>query len=218
MYYVLNNDNLSIYSDDIKILEDTKSIMPQLYGKETLETDIIDSKTLEAHPNKVIVADVEIEIDVPDCDEEGNPIIIEYTDTEVIVDYDDEGNPIGTHNVEVIKHKQQTHKETIEAKRLILNPNYEQEEEEKERQRINQLSLTKREVFLALYRDKGLVPDIIRQGLQGNPEALIEFDYAERYFRGNPLIDIIGNSLGYSSDDMDYLFEYKEFPGKEGEE
>ena len=32
---------------------------------------------------------------------------------------------------------------------------------QRERERLDQLSLTKREVFLALYRDKGITPEII---------------------------------------------------------
>ena len=81
-------------------------------------------------------------------------------------------------------------------------------------ERIAQLSLTKREVFLALYRDKGITPDQLRAQIQ-SPEALIEFDYANDYFRGNPLIDGIGQMLGYTSEQLDYLFEHKEFPSKE---
>lgn len=81
----------------------------------------------------------------------------------------------------------------------------------KERERLNMLSLTKRDVFLALYKDKGITPEQIKAQIQ-NPEALIEFEYASNYFRGNPLIDVIGQTLGYSSEDLDYLFEHKELP------
>lgn len=87
----------------------------------------------------------------------------------------------------------------------------EEEQAEKERERLNMLSLTKREVFLALYRDKGITPEQIKAQIQ-NPEALIEFEYATEYFRGNPLINLIGQSLGYTSEDLDYLFENKELP------
>ena len=82
-----------------------------------------------------------------------------------------------------------------------------------ERERINMLSLTKREVFLALYKDKGITPEQLRAQIQ-DTEALIEFDYANDYFRGNPLINSIGAMLGYSSADLDYLFENKDFPPK----
>lgn len=88
--------------------------------------------------------------------------------------------------------------------------------EQQERERIAQLSLTKREVFLALYKDKGTTPEQIKAQIQ-NPEALIEFEYATEYFRGNPLIDTVGKKLGYTSEQLDYLFENKEFPNESDE-
>lgn len=87
----------------------------------------------------------------------------------------------------------------------------EREAEEAKKQAILQSSLTKREVFLALYKDKGVTPEQIRAQIT-DEEALIEFDYAERYYRGNPLINNIGIALGYSSDDLDYLFQNGELP------
>ena len=36
------------------------------------------------------------------------------------------------------------------------------------------------------------------------------------YYRGNPLIDMIGASLGYSKEQLDYLFEHKTFKKVEG--
>lgn len=86
-----------------------------------------------------------------------------------------------------------------------------EEKENRSKEYINQLSLTKREVFLALYKDKGITPEQIKAQIQ-NPEALIEFEYANDYFRGNPLIDLIGQTLGYTSDELDYLFVNKELP------
>lgn len=82
---------------------------------------------------------------------------------------------------------------------------------QKERERLDMLSLTKREVFLALYKDKGITPEQIRAQIT-NPEALIEFDYANDYYRGNPLINVIGQALGYSTEQLDYLFEHGELP------
>jgi len=85
-----------------------------------------------------------------------------------------------------------------------------EEQAEQERERLDMLSLTKREVFLALYRDKGITPEQLRAQIQST-EALIEFDYAELYYRGNPLINSIGALLGYTPEQLDYLFEHKEF-------
>ena len=81
---------------------------------------------------------------------------------------------------------------------------------EAEAERIAKLSLTKREVFLAIYQDKGITPEQIRAQIT-DTAALIEFDYAEKYYRGNPLIDLLGTSLGYTKEQLDYLFENKTF-------
>ena len=84
-----------------------------------------------------------------------------------------------------------------------------------EQERIAKLKLSKREVFLALYRDKGITPEDIKNSIT-DPIVLIEFEYANDYFRGNPLIDLIGKSFGYSKEALDYLFENKTF--KAGDE
>ena len=84
----------------------------------------------------------------------------------------------------------------------------------KEAERIAGLKLTKREVFLAIYKDLKLTPAEVRSVIN-DPVALIEFDYANEYYRGNPLIDSIGSSLGYSRTDLDYLFKNKELPIRE---
>ena len=97
---------------------------------------------------------------------------------------------------------------------VLKNEEWEERQAKKEKERIAKLSLTKREVFLALYKAKGLTPEMIRSQIT-DTEALIEFDYATEYFRFNPLIDKIGLMLGYSSEDIDYLFEHKQLPEKE---
>jgi CTP:phosphocholine cytidylyltransferase-like protein len=99
----------------------------------------------------------------------------------------------------------------ISDNELVLNPNWEKEKEEKEKERISRLSLTKREVFLAVYDDKGITPEQLRAQIT-DVRAGIEFDYAEKYFRFNPLIDSIGLILGYTPQDLDYLFINKKFP------
>lgn len=92
---------------------------------------------------------------------------------------------------------------------------YIDKEKEKAKLELAMKSLTKREVFLALYRDKGITPEQIRSMIGNNQEALIEFDYANDYYRFNPLISSIGASLGYSEEDIDYLFINKEFKKQE---
>ena len=84
-----------------------------------------------------------------------------------------------------------------------------QEEQEKETKRISNLSLTKREVLLSLFDDKGITPEQIKNML--DTRGQIEFEYAASYLRGNPLIDSLGTALGYTKEQLDYLFEHKKF-------
>lgn len=107
--------------------------------------------------------------------------------------------------------------ETILIPYPVIDPDYEEKEKQKEKERIAKLSLTRREVFLALFDAKGITPEVLRSQIT-DPRALIEFDYAEKYFRFNPLINTIGAQLGYTPEDLDYLFVNKEFPQNEEEQ
>lgn len=105
---------------------------------------------------------------------------------------------------------------------IILNPNYEQEQQAKERERLDALTLTPADVERALYKAKGMdfedlkalivqqIPTIDIKGLS------IEFR-AKDFYRGAMasgmrLFDVVGALLGYTPNDMDYLFENKELP------
>ena len=92
----------------------------------------------------------------------------------------------------------------------------ETEKQEMQRTRLDNLSLTKREIFLAIYKDKGISPDDIKSEIT-DTESVIEFDYSNSYYRGNPLVNMIGEKLGYTQRELDYLFEHKDFPSRETE-
>lgn len=85
----------------------------------------------------------------------------------------------------------------------------EAEKAQEEAERIAKLSLTKREVFLGLYEAKGVTPEQIKAQIT-DPAALIEFEYANDYFRGNPLIDSVGAVLGITPAQLDCFFETKD--------
>lgn len=108
---------------------------------------------------------------------------------------------------------------------IIENPDYEQVKKQKERQRLDALTLTPSDVERALYRAKQMdfedlktliatqLPSVDIKGLA------IEFR-AKDFYRGAMangirLFDVVGQLLGYTSKDMDYLFEHKELPGME---
>lgn len=100
-----------------------------------------------------------------------------------------------------------------------------EEIEVKERERLDSLTLTPADVERALYKAKGMdfedlkaliaekIPTIDLKALA------IEFR-AKDFYRGAEaggmrLFDVVGQLLGYSSDDMDYLFKNKELPNNE---
>ena len=103
----------------------------------------------------------------------------------------------------------------------------EEEKQAQEKERINMLSMTKREMFLGLYQAKGITPDMLKAQITDGvndeansanalsdsekQKALIEFEYANDYYRGNPLIDIIGGQLGFTSEQLDKFFETKDY-------
>lgn len=164
----------------------------------------------------------EIEIDVPDIDDDGNSILIEVEEEITVIDYDEEGNETGSHKETITKKVPQTHKETITIPYPVINPNYEQEQAIKERERLDKLALTPSDVERALYKAKqmdfeDLKALIAEQAPDIDMKALaIEFR-ANNFYRGvvvndMRLIDTVGALLGYTPEDMDYLFINKELP------
>lgn len=107
---------------------------------------------------------------------------------------------------------------------IIPNPDYEEIKRQKERQRLDALTLTPADVERALYKAKGMdfedLKTLIAQQLpQVDIKGLsIEFR-AKDFYRGAEangirLFDTVGLLLGYTSADMDYLFEHKELPSE----
>lgn len=97
-------------------------------------------------------------------------------------------------------------------------------EAQEERQRLDALTLTPADVERALYKEKQMDFDdlkalIAQQIPQVDIKGLaIEFR-AKDFYRGAMasgmrLFDVVGALLGYTPEDMDYLFEHKELPEK----
>lgn len=108
---------------------------------------------------------------------------------------------------------------------IVENPNYEAEKQAKERAELDQLTLTPADVERALYKAKQMDFDdlkaLIAQSLpQVDLKGLsIEFR-AKDFYRGATangirLFDVVGQLLGYTTADMDYLFTHKELPAVE---
>ena len=90
---------------------------------------------------------------------------------------------------------------------------------QEEKERIALLSLTRGDVFRALYLAKGVTRDQIRAMIENNELiseaqrelALIDFDEALNFYRGNALIDTLGLALGITSEQLDKFFETKDY-------
>jgi hypothetical protein len=104
--------------------------------------------------------------------------------------------------------------------KLILNPDWENEQAEKERVRLANLHLTRGDVFRGLLLAKGVTREDIRTLIEAMPEdtpqekinkemALIDFDEALEFYRGVALIDTIGIKLGISAKQLDKFFDTK---------
>lgn len=98
-----------------------------------------------------------------------------------------------------------------------------EEKVEEERARINMLMLTGADVERAIYKNCGMDFEDVVAFLETKYADVIDVKAvkielkANNFYRGNPYVVRIGTLLGYSNDDMDYLFEHKELPTKENE-
>ena len=123
----------------------------------------------------------------------------------------------------IISQNHQLGYEIRETETALEARGYTQEEiEEQERQRKDQMTLTPADVERALYKAKGMdfedLKELISTGTGIDLKALaIEFR-ASLFYRGamfgnSRLFDVVGSLLGYTPEDIDYLFEHKELPG-----
>lgn len=95
----------------------------------------------------------------------------------------------------------------------------EQELQQQERDRIDALCLTRSDVERAIYADKGMDFDDLIEYVKANVPTMnikalkIELR-ANNFYRKHPYINQLGTVLGYTSDDLDYLFQNKALPEK----
>lgn len=121
--------------------------------------------------------------------------------------------------IDYTDYKNNPNKYIFDGEDFVLNPNYEQEQEQKEKERIAKLSLTRGDVFRGLLMAKGVTRVQLRAMIETNEQlteiqkemALIDFDEALNFYRGNALIDTVGLALGISSEQLDKFFEYNDY-------
>ena len=93
------------------------------------------------------------------------------------------------------------------------------ETEEERKKRIAMLSLTRGDVFRGLLQAKGVTRSQLRTMIETNEQlteleremALIDFDEALNFYRGNALIDTVGLALGITSEQLDKFFETNDY-------
>lgn len=104
---------------------------------------------------------------------------------------------------------------------VLKDETWEEKQVQKEKERIAMLSLTRGDVFRGLLQAKQITRAQIRTMIENNETlsiiekemALIDFDEALNFYRGNALIDTLGLTLGITSEQLDKFFEtgdYKE--------
>lgn len=108
--------------------------------------------------------------------------------------------------------------EMLEDGEVVINPDYEAELAEKERERLNNLSMTRGDVFEALILAKGLGKAQLRAMIEAyetdeTTKALYlnRFDEALDFYRGYPIFDLLGEQIGVTSEMWDRFFESKEW-------
>ena len=104
------------------------------------------------------------------------------------------------------------------ATSLVALGETEEEKQAKEQERIAMLKLTRGDVFRGLLQAKGITRTMLRATIEAMPEttqeeilikemALIDFDEALDFYRGNALIDTVGLQLGITKEQLDAFFE-----------
>lgn len=111
---------------------------------------------------------------------------------------------------------------------VLYDDTYKEKQAKLERQRLDLLTLTPADVERALYKSSGMdfedLKALIAEKLPSIDTKALAIEFrAKDFYRGAEvngvrLFDTIGQLLGYTSADMDYLFENKELPIKESEE
>lgn len=109
--------------------------------------------------------------------------------------------------------------ELLEGDEVIDNTEaYEAEQAQKERERINNLSMTRGDVFEALILAKGLGKTQIRAMIEQaeldevtKALYLNRFDEALEFYRGYPIFDLLGTSLGITPEMLDEFFDTKDY-------
>ena len=95
----------------------------------------------------------------------------------------------------------------VQDGRLTENPNYEEDKKKQLKDTAQQLSCTKRVMALVL-QEYGISYEALKQLISANEQAQLEWDLCERLERSNPLLNIFGEQLGITEEQIDNIFLY----------
>lgn len=98
--------------------------------------------------------------------------------------------------------------ELLEGDNVIDNTEaWEEEQKQKERERIGNLTCTKR-VFALMLQEMGISYTQLKELIATSEQAQLEWDLCVELERKNPLLDIMAGQLGVTSEQLDKLFLY----------
>lgn len=92
--------------------------------------------------------------------------------------------------------------------KIVDNPDWEDIQTEREKERVGKLSCTKRVLVLMLEQLGFDYYEQILPLIESNRQAKLEWELCERLERNNPLIDVVGEQLGISPEQIDKMFKY----------
>ena len=89
----------------------------------------------------------------------------------------------------------------------VIDPDYEEKQKQKERENLNQLTITNEELRYALSLKSVKLEDIVTL-----PKVNSIILIPPVFKRDDTIIEELGNVLGYTVQDLDFLFKYKVLP------
>ena len=102
---------------------------------------------------------------------------------------------------------------------VLKDEAWEEKQAQAEKERIAHLSLTRGDVFRGLLQARGVTRLMLRGMIENNEQltevqkemALIDFDEALNFYRGNALIDTVGLALGIEPSQLDCFFKTNDY-------
>ena len=147
-------------------------------------------------------------LDKPYTDEQRANFIVEYNHNQGLI----------IEETDTALYALESYEKLVDDEVIDNTEEYEQKQAQIEAQRIAMLYLTSADVERAIYKARGMDFDDIIAFLEAQPlsedgtpqvdiKALKIELKANNFYRGNPYIDIVGNLLGFSSQQLNDFFE-----------